>query len=282
NNFVSNGGRNATADVLMDGITTTNFDQNSGQQNIIYQAPLDSIEEFKVQTSNFSAEFGFSGASIVNMVTRSGTNAFHGSLHEAFRNQVLDANDFFDNSAGNPIPGLRRNQFGGTVGGPIKKNKTFFFFDYDGVREISQSTASGGVPSAAERQGNFGELCGYNGGTWDKNGMCSSPAGQLWDPYSGTYDPNVGGAVRSTYIPFNNLATFMSGGNANLNGTGYQLPARPGNLIDPVAAKMIQYFPMPNLAVGTPNYQYYYNWIASGSNINNNNQWDLKIDHRFS
>jgi len=282
NNFVSNGGRNATADVLMDGITTTNFDQNSGHQNMIYQAPLDAIEEFKVQTSNFSAEFGFSGAAIVNMVTRSGTNEFHGSLHEAFRNQVLDANDFFDNEAGNPIPGLRRNQFGGTVGGPIKKNKTFFFFDYDGIREISQSSASGGMPSAAERQGNFGELCGYNGGTFDKNGMCSSPAGQLWDPYSGTYNANVGGAVRSTYIPFNNMATFMSGGNANLNGTGYQLPARPGNLIDPVAAKMIQYFPIPNLAVGTPNYQYYYNWIASGSNINKNDQWDLKIDHRFS
>ncbi len=282
NNFVSNGSRNSTADVLMDGITVTDFDQNSGQQNMIYTPALDSVEEFKIQTSNFSAEFGFSGATIVNMVTRSGTNQFHGSLHEALRNQVLDANDFFDNNAGNPLPGLRRNQFGGTVGGPIKKNKTFFFFDYDGIREINQSSASGGMPSAAERGGNFGELCGYNGGTFDKNGMCSAAAGQLWDPYSGVYSSDLGGAVRSAYIPFNNMATYMSPGNPNLNGTGYQAAPHPGNLIDPVAAKMIQYFPMPNLAVGTPAYQYYYNWIGSGPNINNNNQFDLKIDHRFS
>ena len=282
NNFISNGSRNSTADVLTDGITVTDFDQNSGQQNMIYQPALDSVEELKVQTSNFSAEFGFSGATVVNMITRSGTNQFHGSLHEAFRNQILDAQNFFDNSAGNPLPGLRRNQFGGTVGGPIKRNKTFFFFDYDGVREINQSTASGGMPSAAERQGNFGELCGYNGGTFDSAGMCSAAAGQLWDPYSGTYNANVGGAVRSAYIPFNNMATYISPGSPALAGTAFQPAPVAGNLIDPVAAKMINYFPMPNLGVGTPNYQYFYNWIGSGSNVSRNNQFDIKIDHRFS
>lgn len=282
NDFISSGSRNATADVLTDGVTVTNFEQNSGIQVVSYTPSPDAVEEFKVQTSNFSAEFGFSGATIVNMVTRSGTNEFHGSAYEYLRNQKLDANDFFDNSSGIPIPGLRRNNFGATIGGPIKRNKTFFFFDYDGLRQVSQVTQTAGVPSAAERQGNFGELCGYQGGTFDSNGLCSASAGQLWDPYTGVYSSDAGGAVRSTYIPFNNLATYVSPGNPNLNGTGYQAALHAGNLIDPVAAKMIQYFPLPNLAVGTPNYQYYNNWIGSGPNINNNDQWDLKIDHRFS
>jgi len=145
--FVSNGGREATADVVSDGISLTQFDQNSGVQDLQLDPNLDSVEEYKVQTSNFSAEFGFSGATIVNMITRSGTNEFHGSLHEAFRNNVLDANDYFDNAAGNSLPGLHRNQFGGTVGGPIKKNKTFFFFDYDGIRQTSQSTHTAAVPT---------------------------------------------------------------------------------------------------------------------------------------
>jgi hypothetical protein len=282
--FVSNGGREATADVVSDGITLTQFDQNSGVQDQQLDPNLDSVEEYKIQTSNFSAEFGFAGATIVNMITRSGTNEFHGSLHEALRNQVLDANDFFDNEAGNPLPGLRRNQFGGTIGGPIKKNKTFFFFDYDGIRQTAQTTQTAGLPSTAERQGNFGELCTYAGGSFDANGMCSAAAGQLWDPYSGVYNADAGGAVRSTYIPFNNMATFMSGGSPALQGTPYEPAPHPGNLIDPVASKLMQYFPQPNTGgiPGTANYNYFLNWIASGANRNRNDQFDIKIDHRFS
>jgi hypothetical protein len=102
-NFNSAGSRNSTADVLVDGATATNFEQNSGIQNVIYEPPVDSIQEFKVQQSNFSAEFGFAGSTIVNLVTRSGTNSFHGGLYEFWRNQVLDANDWFSNQAGSPI-----------------------------------------------------------------------------------------------------------------------------------------------------------------------------------
>ena len=281
-NFVANGGRNATSDVLLDGITLTNYEQNSGTLELAYAPSIDAVQEFKVQTSNFSAEFGFSGSTIVNMVTRSGTNAFHGSLYEFLRNQKLDANDFFANASGTPLPGLRRNNFGGTVGGPIKRNKTFFFFDYEGTRAVSQGKQNAGVPSAAERIGNFGELCGYQGGSFDAAGRCSVDAGQLWDPYSGQYDSDLGGAVRSTYIPFNNLATFTSAGNPRLNGTGYQALPHPGNLIDPVASKMMQFFPLPNVGVGTANYDYTNNWFGSGPNKSSNDQWDLKIDHRFS
>jgi len=282
NAFASSGGRAATADVLMDGVSTTNYEQNGGTLVVSYLPTPDAIQEFRVQTSQFSAEYGFTGSTVVNMVMRSGTNSYHGSAYEYLRNNKLDSNNFFNNESGTPLAGLHRNNFGGTMGGPIKRNKTFFFFDYDGLRQSSSTGGSFGVPSAVERTGNFGELCGYAGGTFDANGRCSAAAGQLWDPYSGTYSAAAGGAVRSAYIPFNNLATYMSPGNANLNGTGYQLPSRPGNLIDPVAAKMIQAFPLPNLNVGNANYAYYNNWVGSGANVTNRDQWDLKIDHSFS
>jgi len=282
NNFISNGGRNATADMLLDGVTVTNFEQNSGIQVPTYTPSVDAVEEFTVQQTNFSAENGFSGGTIVNMVTRSGTNQFHGSLYEFFRNQKLDANNWFNNQGGVPIAALRNNNFGGTVGGPIKKDKLFFFFDYDGTRSRTGSTNQAGVPSAAERTGNFGELCGYAGGSFDSAGKCSADGGQLWDPYTGVYDADQGGPVRSGYIPFNNLATYMSPGSPVLNGTSFQLPARPGNLIDPVALKLMQYYPLPNLNVGTGAYDPYTNWVGSGTNVGNNDQYDVKIDYRIN
>ncbi len=282
NAFSSSGSRSATADVLMDGATTTNYEQNGGTLVVSYTPTPDSIQEFKVQTSNFSAEFGFTGSTVVNMIMRSGTNEFHGDAYEYLRNQKLDANGFFNNESGTPLPGLRRNNYGGTIGGPIKKNKTFFFFDWDGLRQVNSQGGTFGVPSAAERQGDFGELCGYAGGTFDSAGRCSAAGGQLWDPYSGTYSAAAGGAVRSQFIPFDNLATYISPGSPNLAATGYQLPIRAGNLIDPVAAKMIQFYPMPNLNVGNSSYEYYNNWVGSGAAISNHNQFDVKIDHRFS
>jgi hypothetical protein len=272
NNFISNGTRNATADILMDGVTVTNFEQNSGILFPLYTPSIEAVEEFVVQESNFSAEYGFTGSTIVNMIVRSGTNQYHGSGYDFLRNQKLDANNFFDNAAGVALPPLRRNNFGATVGGPIKHDKTFFFFDYDGTRSATLSTFQAGVPSALERTGNFGELCGYAGGTFNSNGMCSAAAGQLWDPYSGVYNSSRGGPVRSQYIPFDNLITYMSPG----------LPATPSNLINPVASKMMQYFPLPNVGVGTSAYNPYTNWQGSAASKGENNQFDIKIDHRFS
>ncbi len=278
-NFVSNGSRNATSDVLMDGATVTNYEQNSGTIVTTYTPTTDAVSEFKVQTSNFSAEFGFSGATVINVVTKSGSNEFHGSAYDYLRNQVLDANSFFDNLQGNPLQGLRRNNFGGTIGGPIKRNKTFFFFDYDGTRQVTQGSNNAAVPSLLERTGNFGELCALNGGAFDAAGRCSADAGQIWDPYVGTYDPNSGGPIRTQYIPFNNMATYISPGNPNLKGTGYQPQPVMGNLIDPVALKMMQYYPKPNLSPGA---SYVSNWSASGPDKGWNDQFDIKIDHRFS
>jgi hypothetical protein len=281
-NFVSNGSRGASADILMDGASITNFEPNGGITYVTYTPSAEAVEEFKVEQTNFSAEYGFSGSSVVNMITRSGGNSFHGSAYDFIRNQITDANNWFNNEAGIPIPPVHRNNFGGTIGGPIKKNKAFFFFDYDGTRQSYMNTYQAGVPSAAERTGNFGELCAANGGTFNGLGQCSVAAGQLWDPYSGTFQtpaaPAPAGAYRSAYIPFNNVAAYTSPGNPKLNGTPYQLPHVPGNLIDPVALKMMNLFPMPNYS-GNGIYD---NWIASGATVNPNNQFDAKVDYRFS
>ena len=286
-NFVSNGSRGASADILMDGASITNFEPNGGVTEATYTPSSEAVEEFKVQQSNFSAEYGFSGASVINMITRSGTNSFHGSAYDFIRNQMTDANNWFLNSQNIGIPPVHRNNYGGTIGGPIRKNKTFFFFDWDGTRDSSLGNYQAGVPSAAERNGDFGEICGANGGSFNSAGMCVDstntlvPAGQIWDPYTGTFQTPAdlpSGAYRSAFIPFNNLATYTSPGNPKLNGTPFQLPQTPGNLIDPVAQKMMNLFPQPNLNNGN----IYDNWAAGGSGHGYNDQFDIKVDHRFS
>ncbi len=277
NNFISNGSRNSTADVLMDGVSITSFGQNSGVVFPLYIPSVDSVQEFKIQQSNFSAEIGFSGATIVNMITRSGSNQFHGSAWEFVRNNILTANNWFANANGNPLAPRHYNLFGATVGGPIKEDETFFFFSYEGLRDINARTYAAGVPSAAMRRGDFGELCSPG---FDAQGKCLGD-GQLWDPYSGAYDPNAGGTVRSRFIPYNRMDHFQSPGNPKLIGTSFQPPAGPGNLIDPVAQKIMSFFPLPNTAdpAGTNRF---YNWFGAGSDRSRADQWDLKIDHRFS
>jgi hypothetical protein len=283
NNFTSNGGRNATSDMLVDGVSATGYEQNTAIQIPLYTPSVDAVQEFKVQQNNFSADIGYSSNTVLNVVTRSGTNNFHGSAYEFVRNQIFDSNSWFNNAYGTKLLPLRYNDFGATVGGPIKKDKMFFFADYEGTRTRTMSSSfTAGVPSAAERSGDFGELCGYAGGTFDSTGMCNAPngAGQIWDPYSGVYNSNAGGAVRSLFIPFNNMATYQSPGNSNLP-PGFQLPAQPGNLIDPVASKIMSYYPSPNLNVGTANYNPYANWTSNGIAINTHDQFDARIDRRF-
>lgn len=287
-NFVSNGSRNSTADVLMDGVTVTNFEPNGGVTQMTYTPSAEAVEEFRVEQSNFSAEYGFSGASVVNMVTRSGGNKYHGEVYEFDRNTITDANNWFNDLNGIPLPPVHRHDFGGTFSGPIRANKTFFFFDYDGWRQTSAGTYQAGVPSQAEREnGDFGEVCAAQGGSFDASGLCSVAAGQLWDPYSSTYGDYTApdgetytGVSRSAYIPYNNIGAYESPGNPNLNGTPYQLPGGAGNLIDPVAQRLMQLFPMPTPNMANPTI--YDNWIASGAGSYPNDQFDIKIDHRFS
>ncbi|HEY3938199.1 MAG TPA: hypothetical protein VGL97_12260, partial [Bryobacteraceae bacterium] len=281
-NFISNGGRNSTSDIVMDGVSQTDQENNSGITTALYTPPVDAVEEFNVQQNTYSADIGFGGNTVINVVTKSGTNQFHGSAYEFLQNSDLNANNWFNNRNGVGISPQKQNQFGGTLGGPIKKDKTFFFIDYQGTLTKSTGTANAGVPSAAERQGDFGELCGRAGGTFNGAGQCSAAAGQIWDPMSGVFSSSLNGAVRSLYVPFNNLATYQSPGNPNLVGTPYQLPNRPGNLIDPVALKMMQYFPLPNVAVGTAAYNPLNNWIGTNGRSSTDHRFDIKIDQRLS
>ena len=281
-NFVSDGSRNAQADMLLDGVSIMNSDNNPGVQKALYVPPVEAIEEFKIQQANFSAEFGNSGGTIVNVVTRSGTNQYHGELFEYFRNNDLNANSFFANAAGLAEAHLTRDDFGVTTGGPIFKNKTFFFFDFNGIRAITGATSSeAGVPDAAERTGNFGELCGRAGGTFNSGGACSNPAGQIYDPYTSKPDAENTATGRAP-IPFDNLATYISPGNPNIPFGLGNLPATPGNLIDPVGLKLIQAFPLPNLNVGTAAYDPYHNWVANASSPYNQQSFDIKLDQHFS
>jgi hypothetical protein len=282
-NFVSNGSRNATADVLLDGATLTNYEPNGGVTQMTYIPSSEAVDELRVEQSNFSAEYGFSGGSVVNMITRSGSNAFHGSGYDFVRNKIADSNNWFGNLNGNPLPSVHRHNFGGTVSGPIFKNKTFFFFDYDGTRASNLGTYQAGVPSDAERNnGDFGEVCTSQGGTFDSTGMCTVAAGQIWDPYTGVYVANQqgAGAVRSAFIPYNNIGAYASPGNAKLNGTPFQLQGGAGNLIDPVAKRMMLLFPEPSATMANPTI--YDNWSAAGAGRSPNDQFDVKIDHRFS
>jgi len=274
NNFISNGSRNVQADIIADGATTTNFEQNTGIQTSMYSPSVDMVQEFKLQQSNFSAEMGFSGSTIINLVTRSGTNDFHGTGWWFVRRNGLTANNWYANAGGVPLAPRKYNLFGANGGGPIIKDKLFFFFNYEGLRDKSATTYTAGVPSPAMKKGDFGELCTAG---FDASGKCKSEDGQIWDPYSGVYSSAEGGPVRSLYIPFNNMATYQSPGSPKLPA-GHQLPPVPGNLIDPVASKIMNYFPDPNVKVGQPDYNRFNNWVGAGSRNGTNNMYDTKID----
>lgn len=175
----------------------------------VLKPPIDAIAEFKILTHNANAEFGRNTGSTTNIVTRSGTNSFHGAAWEFLRNDAMDASDPFSHS----VRPLKQNQFGATFGGPILKDKTFFFGFYEGFRNRQGEPVNATVPSADERQGNFAELCTSRNAAFDPStGQCSDPQGQL--------------TFFGTPVPFNQLTLFTP--------------------IDPVATNILPYFPLPN------------------------------------
>src|SRR4030095_1671098 len=148
--FSSNGQRATSNNFLVDGVDNNNYFAGEAAQ----LPSIDSIQEFEVQTNTFAAEYGRNSGSVVNLVTKSGTNRLHGSAYEFFRNDVLDARNYF-NKAQFPKSGLHLNQFGGTLGGPIVKNRTFFFLNYEGFRRHAGITRITNVPTDAQRAGTF-------------------------------------------------------------------------------------------------------------------------------
>jgi hypothetical protein len=204
--FAVNGTRGNLNNFMLDGIDN-NSNDNAGN---ILSTNVDAIQEFKVQTSGYSAEFGRSGGAVINATVKSGTNGFHGTAFEFLRNSDLDARGFFA-PADQPKPPFRQNQFGGTLGGPVKRNKTFFFVDYQGTRIGTSQTDISTVPTPAEIGGNFSAIL---------NGTVS---GQIFDPNSTTM---VNGNVVRT--PF----------------AGNIIPA---SRLDPIASAVAQLYPAPNV-----------------------------------
>src|SRR6516225_4387890 len=154
--YSANGTRPAQNISLLAGIDNTSdtVDFLNGT-NYVVLPPVDAVDEFKVQTSGFSAEYGRSGAAVLNATIKSGTNEFHGTAWEFFRNDKLDAADFFENAGGIKKGALRQNQFGVSGGGPIIKNKIFIFGDYEGFRRVQGTVLTGSVPTALERSSGF-------------------------------------------------------------------------------------------------------------------------------
>jgi hypothetical protein len=159
----------------LDGVSLNDYANGAPGSVLGGSLGVDAIQEFSVLTSNYSAEYGKTSGGVVNAITRSGTNQFHGGAYEFIRNNVLDARNFFDDPT-HSTPPFKRNQFGGAVGGPIFKNRTFFFADYEGIRQSKGITTVATVPSTAAK-----------GGT-----LCSSPdPGSTCTPTPVAVDPQA-------------------------------------------------------------------------------------------
>lgn len=242
--FSMNGSRPNQSKFTLDGGNDTNVAFNGPE----YTAQVEEVQEYRTQTSSFGAETGNSAGGVINIVTKAGTNEFHGSAFEYLRNDAFSANDFFSNRAGVARPMLRYNQFGGTIGGPIIKKKLFFFFAYEGLRQKTPNVVTTSVPTDLERTGDFSDL---------RNG-----AGDLiviYDPWSTVPDPANPGQYIRTPFPDNKI---------------------PSNRIDPVAANLTQYFPEPNQAgaAGTN----LNNFFFSGANQQSVNNYSGRVDYQLS
>jgi hypothetical protein len=154
--FNVHGLRSALNSFILDGVDNNSYGtSNQGFSNQVVQVSPDAVEEFKVQTNNFSAEFGRTGGAVINASFRSGTNEFRGSVWEFNRNDALNAVGFFKPTSG-VMPKLSRNQYGFVFGGPIVRNRTFFFSNFEGFRQVSRVMTFASIPTLAQRQGNLG------------------------------------------------------------------------------------------------------------------------------
>jgi hypothetical protein len=239
--FNVGGGRSGSQELLLDGAANTTADVNRG----IINPPVDSVQEFKVQSNSYDAEFGRTSGGVINVITKSGTNDLHGLAYDFERHSVIEANNWFNNRGGIPNPSFKRHQFGGNIGGAVVKNKTFFFGDYEGLRQGFPVTFVSTVPSALQKTGDFSRTYASDGS-------------QIL-----VYDPDT-------------LTTLA-------NGTR-QRTQFPGNVIpttrfDPVSAKIASYFPNPNQGgdptTGNNNYL-----LSAGSTINTD-KWDTRVDQAF-
>jgi len=209
--FSANGMRTELNNYMLDGLDNNMHQQayTAGQGQAV-EPSVDAIEEFKVQTNAYSAEFGNNMGGVVNVTLKSGTNNIHGTLFEFLRNEKFDARNFFDNP-NTPIPPYKQNQFGGTIGGPIIRNKTFFFGDYEGRRQRVSGTVLSTIPTELERRGDFSQS------------LRGTAAVRIFDPASYNQATNMRQPFAGDIIPTSRLdAVGLKA--ANL----YPIPNRPG------------------------------------------------------
>jgi hypothetical protein len=252
-NFQIGGGQSNQSAAFIDGAPV-----NAVYSNLTALVPTqDAIQEFRVQTNNLGPEFGHLAGGAINLITKSGTNEFHGSAYEFFRNRVLNANTFFNNKAGVKRPAFSQNQYGANVGGPVVRDKTFFFFSWEGFRLRQGSSYVYSVPTDAMRGGDFSNL------------------------------RNAAGAVIPIYDPLTTCGRF---GNAPCarDASGAEIISRqqcPGNIIpanrlDPAAKVLTNLWGRAN-GPGSP-FTNVNNFTANASVGGSNDQYNTRIDHTFS
>jgi hypothetical protein len=252
-NFQIGGGQANQSASYIDGAPN-----NSSYVNHTMLVPTqDAVQEFRVQTNNLGPEFGRLAGGVINLSTKSGSNEFHGALYEYFRNRSLNANTFFNNRAGVKRPAFSQNQFGGTLGGPIKKDKTFFFASYEGFRLRQGQSYVFSVPTDPMRGGNFADFRNAAGAMipiYDPLTTC----GRLGNAACPT---NAAGAEQITRVPFpGNIV--------------------PTNRIDRAARAMIDLWGRAN-SPGLP-FTAVNNYTANASVGGDQNQQNYRVDHTFS
>ena len=292
--FTANGSRRTQNDYLLDGM-----DDNVAIADLVNQSqfvvlpPPDALREFTVQTSNYSAEFGHAAGAVLNVTTKSGSNAYHGDLWEFVRNDFFDAKDFFVLSTQRK-PEFRQNQFGGTIGGPLSiphvydaRNKTFFFFDYQGTRIVKGKTYTQTVPTAAENASGFTNLQDLitlqSGTKTDLLGRVF-PSGAVFDPATsrpvtaGVVDPVTG--LTPTATGFARDPFYNGGVSGITNFTGASAVALmnqlPSARLNAAAVALLKLYPAPTSSALTNNY------TTSPAATTTINGFDTRLDHVFS
>ena len=244
--YTVNGARPTMMDTVIDGVTAS-FPTVNGFTGISVFPSVDAIQEFKVLGANYPAEYGRSLGSVLNVVYKSGTNDFHGSAYEFFRDSAFDANTYFAKRAGQPLGDFNRSQFGGVAGGPIRRSRTFYMASYEGLRERRDSQTTTTVPTLAQRNGDFSQ-------TFAQNGQLI----RIFDPFTTRPNPSGSGFIRDQFA-----------GNVI-----------PRGQMDPVALNVLKYFPLPNqpgnAVTGAQNY------FSSGIAELNVDNYDGRVDHQIS
>ena len=250
------GSRENATDWLLDGV-----DNNELTAGAIAILPsIDLIEEFKVLTSNYSAEHGTRGGSTVLVTTKAGTNEYHGSLFEYFRNTVLNARSFFASGTEK----FNLNQFGGSLGGPVRRDRTFFFADYEGEELRKGRTVQAQLPTALMKEGYFTQS------------FADLPAAQIYNPFSTRIDSGTGQVTRDPFkCDASGSPIVPTAGKLQIGGTPCNII--PTSMIDPISAELLALLPNP-----TPTGTISGDYISTPVQTLADTKVSLRLDHSFS